>query len=82
MELLCECLEPPFWASLAKDAKLALSGNGGVSLFPLSFLDLPNKDRPPLDCRAVLSPEENIVTICACRVLGVYVLPAADVQHA
>ena len=58
-ELRCECREPVVRASFAKEDRLALSGIGGASLFPL-FLLLPNNDRPPLDVRPDLSPEENM----------------------
>ena len=46
-------------ASVAKDSRLALSGTGGVSLFPL-FLLRPNNDRPALDCRPDLSFEDHM----------------------
>jgi hypothetical protein len=38
---------------------------GGASLFPLSFLLLPNNERPPLDCRAALSLENMVEEVSA-----------------
>ena len=62
IELRAEwCRIPPARrASLAKEDRLEDSGMGGASLFPLSFLLLPNNERPPLDCRADLSLENMV----------------------
>lgn len=63
MELRCERREsPPLVSrpSWEKEARLAVSGRGGVSLFPLSFLLHANNERPPLDWREYLSLENML----------------------
>lgn len=65
MELRCECRDPVVRASLANDDRPEESGTGGASLLPL-FLLRPNNDRPPLDVRPDLSPEENMFATLRC----------------
>lgn len=62
MELRAECRERESnRASWANEDRLEVSGIGGASLFPLSFLPLPNNERPPLDCREDLSLENIMI---------------------
>jgi hypothetical protein len=56
---------PASLPSLANEARLAVSGMGGASLFALSFLLHANNERPPLDCREFLSLENMLEDVSA-----------------